>query len=167
MDMTLTITARGAVFDGRAKDVIARELHALVQGSVLLVERLVKEFTPQGIGGTAAGLYGSIFSEMRGAPARPEGIVATPYQYAEVIERGRRAGARMPPPKSLELWVEKVMGVPEEDIKQVAFLVARSIGRKGFKGQFMFKQGVEKAKPVMERMFGKAGYDIKVALEKS
>lgn len=39
----------------------------------------------------------------------------------------------MPPSKALEPWVKKKLGVPAEEVKTVAFLVARSIGSKGLK----------------------------------
>ena len=46
--------------------------------------------------------------------------------YDEVIERGRRKGARMPPPDALRPWLQ-AHGIPEE----AAFVVARSIAENG------------------------------------
>jgi len=38
---------------------------------------------------------------------------------------------RMPPPRALERWVQTTLGVPPKEVASVAFLVARSIKRKG------------------------------------
>lgn len=46
--------------------------------------------------------------------------------YDEVIERGRRRGAKMPPPDALRPWLQ-AHGIPDE----AAFAVARSIAENG------------------------------------
>lgn len=53
--------------------------------------------------------------------------------YAVYVEGGRQPGARMPPIDALIPWVRKVLGAPEDRIRQVAFLVARAIARRGIR----------------------------------
>ncbi len=77
------------------------------------------------------------------------GIVGNPLVYAEVIERGRRPGARMPPPDALRTWVARKMG-PEAS----AFVVARSIGRKGIEAREMLKKAVVATFQVRRKLMG-------------
>lgn len=58
------------------------------------------------------------------------------------VETGRSPG-KMPPVAALELWVARKLGA--ENVHQVAFLVARAIGRRGTKGARMFAIGHVKA----------------------
>lgn len=58
--------------------------------------------------------------------------------HAAFIEYGRRPGARMPPPRVIEQWLEAKMrgrirnrGKREASAKALAFVVARAIGRRG------------------------------------
>ena len=55
--------------------------------------------------------------------------------YPLVMEYGRRAGARPPPSTAIADWVEDKLGD-----RGLAFVVARSIGRKGIKGYFFLKR---------------------------
>jgi hypothetical protein len=55
--------------------------------------------------------------------------------YPLVMESGRRAGAAMPPPDALAGWADAVLGDAS-----LAFVVARSIGRKGIKGRFFLRK---------------------------
>jgi hypothetical protein len=71
--------------------------------------------------------------------------VRTPMRLAYVFEYGRRPGAPAPPVRALEGWAAS-HGVPRE----VLFVVARAIGRRGQKGRFFFKRArdaVERALP--------------------
>lgn len=77
-------------------------------------------------------------------------IVFSDMKYAPVIELGRRPGGKMPPYKAgsaLEKWVRDKMGagVP-------AFLVARSIARKGTKGQGFARKSYVTMKPAVSGM---------------
>ena len=53
--------------------------------------------------------------------------------YANVIHEGRKPGSRPPPSQALVPWVKKKLFVPEAEAASVAFVVARSIGKKGTK----------------------------------
>lgn len=55
--------------------------------------------------------------------------------YSGVVEYGRRAGARAPPRAEIARWVQRRMGLSEKEARSVAFLIARSIKRRGLKGR--------------------------------
>ena len=70
------------------------------------------------------------------------------YRYAMAMERGRAPGKGLPPVDGqdkpwvsvLNLWVRRKLGITDpKEIKQVAFLISRSIKRHGIKGRhFMY-----------------------------
>lgn len=79
--------------------------------------------------------YGRVFVARQGAVA----------QYAEVMELGRRAGAKPPPQQALVGWMSRHGMDPK-----LAFVLARAIGRRGIKGRFYFKaayDAVQRALP--------------------
>lgn len=82
-------------------------------------------------GSSLADLTGRIFSSL---------------PHAIVIDQGRTPGARMPPPAALETWVRRVLNVggSEAEVRTVAWLVARSIGRNGIKARHFIEAGVSK-----------------------
>jgi hypothetical protein len=83
------------------------------------------------------------------------GSTMTREIYPEIMEFGRRPG-RMPPPSALERWVQIVLKVPAEEVKGVAFVVARSIGKKGIKGRAFMRKGWTKSKNSILGYFRKA-----------
>lgn len=140
-----------------------------IEKAILLLENAVKTNIQQGRaphGATVATgtLLASVFSEMRGTPAAVHGVVAVSPpadRYALVVEMGRTPGARMPPPSALILWVRQKLGNAITAVATVtgkggktqrskakaksaeeglAFLIARSIGKKGFPGVHMFER---------------------------
>lgn len=63
----------------------------------------------------------------------PHGVaVRNKAPYAPYVELGRRPG-KPPPAGVLEPWVEKVLSVPPPRSKEVAYLVARAIGKHGIR----------------------------------
>jgi hypothetical protein len=139
-----------------------------IEKAILLLENAVKTKIQQGRpphGATVATgtLYGAVFSEMHGSPVAPYGVVAVSPpadRYALVVEKGRTPGARMPPPEALITWVRQKLGQAITAVatvtgksgkpqrakakaadadRSLAFVVARSIGRKGFPGVHMFE----------------------------
>lgn len=53
--------------------------------------------------------------------------------YMKEVDKGRRAGARMPPPNKIIPWVESKGMNFEGNLKSTAFAIAKSIGIKGTK----------------------------------
>lgn len=140
------------------------ELRDAVRGSLFesgaLIEKEVRQRTPQGVGGTASGLRASMFSEMRETGPRFESITASSLPYADPVEFGRRPG-RMPPVKALIPWVERFIILKQgETAAGVAFVIAKAIAARGTQyyrqsppGARMFAQGGEAALPTIERIF--------------
>lgn len=54
--------------------------------------------------------------------------------YAAVVEYGRRPGRRPPPSQVIEKWLERRVGLDRKEAMKRAWIVARSIGKKGFAG---------------------------------
>lgn len=121
-----------------APEVVRRETTAVLHLIEARIEKRVVERTPRGVGGEA-GLAGSIHGEVM---PYGEGVmtrVGTPLAHGEIIERGRRPGQRRPPTEPLKLWAMRKLGMSEEKAERAAFVMARSIGIKGFEGKWMFK----------------------------
>jgi hypothetical protein len=181
----------GINFDMRQVDAWAREFPPAVakgaeQGiteSILLLENAVKSNIltgrpPHGATSASGTLLGHVFSELRGTPASPRGIVAVSPpadQYALVVEKGRTPGKRMPPPQALIAWVRKrfptvisatarAFGKAEKRLTRrqarqsaelsFAWIVARSIGKKGFPGIHMFERAFTEHRPHVIEIIG-------------
>ena len=78
-------------------------------------------------------------------------------EYWRYIEYGRRAGAKMPPLDVIEKWINVKQIIPHSmtlksgktvlpSVKQLSFLIARSIGQRGIQPRPFFKQSFEEAK---------------------
>jgi hypothetical protein len=70
----------------------------------------------------------------------------TDVQHARVNESGRRPGARRPPTAAILPWMAR-HGIPAE----AAFVVARSIGRRGTPGIFFLRDALTSVKPLFRR----------------
>jgi hypothetical protein len=75
-------------------------------------------------------------------------------QYADVIEFGRRPGARMPPVAAIEKWIRmkplklrnrqgEFIKSTESAIKSAAYNIARSIGEKGIEGINYYGEAID------------------------
>lgn len=117
--------------------------------------QLAQSFAGGGLGGqevrgqTFEHMYGRVFSSL---------------PYALVLDQGRRPGARMPPAEALELWVERKLGIPLADVPGVAFLIARSIARKGITARHYVDEGLRNATPTIDGIAASLGQAITAAL---
>ncbi len=143
----------------RAPEIAHQEMRVSLKEALLFLEREVKERTPVGVGGSA-GLRGSISHSMRGSNAETvRGRVFSPLRHAIPVEMGTdphpvSAEGR----ESIRDWVEKKLGIPESESKQVAFLVARKIAKKGTEGAHMFENALsDNTSEVMSMLY--AGID--------
>jgi len=75
-------------------------------------------------------------------------------KYADVIEFGRRAGAKMPPVKPIEDWIRlkplklrnrqgEFIKSTESAIKSAAFAIAKSIGKNGIEGINYYSEAID------------------------
>lgn len=74
--------------------------------------------------------------------------------YADVVEKGRRKGARQPPPEPIMDWLKarkiplydaegNIMRRTEKRLRSVAWIISRSIKKKGIKGIFYFERALQ------------------------
>jgi len=99
----------------------------------------------------------SIESVIHGQPPNFHGEVVMGVKYGLPLERGRRPG-KWPPRDAIALWVRRKLGVPEDKVQQVAFLIQRAIGQRGTKGAAMFYKAYERGySPIMRIWEGVPG----------
>ena len=80
-----------------------------------------------------------------GAAVTLLGVVKGPAgNYWQFVDKGRGPG-KPPPVSTIREWIDQIGLVPEGDTSkdQVAFLIARSIGRKGTKGTNAFSDAID------------------------
>ena len=122
---------------GRFHPLFMAEIRKMMTISLDLMEQLVVKYTPVGV---TAALRGSISSYVEGAPETALlGHVAHGMLYGDVAEVGRQPG-KIPPASALELWVVRKLGLSGEEATSAAWLIARSIGKRGTKGAHMFEK---------------------------
>lgn len=162
-------------FDRRIQQVpqqLEADIRRTLTASLLSIERDAKRFAPR----DTRRLAGSINHQITGTYPRLLGEVGPSVRYGIVMERGRRAGARMPPVDALMGWVRRHWhaafigpiargqlrprraagrNVTEADVRQRAFALARSIQRRGIQ-----------ARPFMEPAWGRNRADIVRAFER-
>lgn len=79
-------------------------------------------------------------------------------RYADVIEYGRKPGAKMPPVKAIEQWIRikplklrnkqgEFIKSTESAIKSAAFAIAKSIGEKGIEGINYYQDAINDTWP--------------------
>lgn len=112
----------------------------------------------------------SVFTETRGTSLEGmRGTVASPLAYTVVLEKGRRPGQKMPPVMSIMLWVHRKKLVGSYSIKthrrlgsrsrqaredyQVAWLIARALGRRGLPAHKMFENAATKGKAAVQSIW--------------
>lgn len=113
-------------------------LAALELAAMVLVGRTA-ELAPKGTGEGGGNLYSSIAHDPPHAFGASWRVTyGTALAHGEVIEYGRRPGATRPPTLEIARWIwlkrSNFPGVEtEEDAQRVAFVVARNIGKHGFR----------------------------------
>lgn len=111
----MALRTRTLVFKRSAK-AIAPLVRAYLESESLRAKILYKGKFARGWRFEAAGESARVFNK-------------TPY--AIVIEMGRRADKRPPPSQVLVPWIAQKFGVSMKEARQLSFVVARAIGRKG------------------------------------
>ena len=127
-------------------------LRSALEEALAWLKRAVVERTPVDRGALRAGIYtelhGTTFSDMHGMVAPS---VAT-AEYASVMEWGRRPGSKMPPVTVIAEWLQR------KGIEASAFVVARSIGRRGIKGHLMFTKAARAGKGPVTKIINDANH---------
>lgn len=161
MELKVTVKKKGGIFDGRSSAVVNDNLAQAMYEATMLLERAVKERTPQGVFGAQGGLLSTIFGEVigKGTPYI-KGVVATQSKYGEVVEKGRRPGQTWPPEGSLIRWIQVKMGVDQRTARSLEFVIRRKIGMRGFPGAFMFQKALEANMDKLQDIFDRKGFEI-------
>ncbi len=147
-----------------------RHLERGMKKAVIYTASKVVPLVPVGVSGRLRNSIGSeVTVEAIGSVVGKVGSSLKDEEYPAVMEFGRTPGARMPPPEALVRWVH-LKGLAgtysikshrrqggkarqaDEDL-QVAFVVARSIGRKGIQGRRYMQHGLEAARPNIAKFF--------------
>jgi hypothetical protein len=152
MTFEIRVQMAGPFMDPGVTSRFDREISAGLLELAALGQRLIVQGTPRGISAGGGGLAGSIFTELRGTPARREAVVASSAFYAPIVEVGRQPG-RWPSLAPIMLWVRRKLHVSDQDAPSVAYLVARKIGEQGTPGAHMFEWGVERLRPIAQQRF--------------
>jgi hypothetical protein len=129
--------------------IIFEEMEAAMYSSLAIFQEQVQGRTPVGVSGD---LRKNILPITRGLPPNFIGEVQSGMFYGEYVERGRRPG-RQPPVEAIELWVQRKLGVSPDESRNVAYLIARAIGRRGTSGAAMFDKGFEAGKEPVEKLW--------------
>jgi hypothetical protein len=117
--------------------------------AVNVAEAAIVQRWPVGATGLSRQAWGTAVE--RGVNA-VKGTISNPLDYALFVEKGRGPG-KPPPIAPIELWVRRVLAIPEPESRRVAFLVARAIGRRGTKGAAAVEKGIAAVKGLIEADF--------------
>lgn len=129
-------------------EVVHQAIVAGMDLTVQAVEAVVAERTPVDQGTLRASIYGRVVDQW----PRIDGVVGSPLVYAEPVELGSRP--HWPPPSAIQGWVHRKFGLAGREMVRVAFLVARAISRRGTRGHFMFRQGLQYGERVGPQLIG-------------
>lgn len=130
-----------------APSLYRRAVADAIAGAATVAERTAKGAAPKDMGA----LRRSITHEIHPLSARVYSTLA----YAQAVEEGRRPGARPPPPEVLLGWMARhgMDGVSP-------YVLARAIGRRGTKGRWFMRAGVQAANAALPRLLGLAARAI-------
>lgn len=94
-------------------------------------------------------LYNNLSYEVKILETRFE-VVISLEDYWRYVEDGRRAGGKMPPITAIENWIKAKPVIPRMDsrgrtptVRQLAFLIARSISIKGIEPKKPFQRAYD------------------------
>ena len=143
-------------------DVVAPLVENAMYQSVLPLQEAVANRTPVGVTGEArAGVkqavYGSTMDNIYG-----EVFMASSIVYGRPLEYG--AKPHWPDKGALELWVRRKLGVPEDQVASVAYLIGRKISERGTRGAHMFRDGWNAAEGLIEDVWTRTLDDIAEAI---
>lgn len=170
--MIARITLTGLEKIDNAKGRAGKALTAALDEAVMFLVREIKLRTPQGVSGAQGGLLGSIQGDvvLRGSTLA-RGVIASNSQYGLAVEKGRRAGAAMPPREALVDWIAQKFGVDEDQARKLSWPVARAIAKHGtikrfdYKGAQMFEKAVDENLPALQEIFRRNA--LEMIVEKS
>lgn len=127
-----------------------QELTLAMQASVKAIQRSASDKAPKWRGNLASSMTSRVMSTSSVIIGEVYSNASNPI-YPLVMEYGRRAGAKPPPVDAIRPWVADKLGDPS-----LAFVVARSIGRKGIKGRRFLGRAYSENQAAIEGAFRQA-----------
>lgn len=114
--------------------------------SVAAAREAVSSEVPIGATGEARrSIIGSVHQSPYQTVGRVQTSMRRPNVYIFVMNSGRKPGKRMTDSRKLEPWVQaKGLASAPADVKRIAFLIARSIQRKGTAGLSFFYRALNR-----------------------
>ena len=139
----------------KAADVTPAQMTRLVREGIEITRSEVVPRTP--VGWSAALRNGYQVEVQRAGTKTPRAALVNPVLYHDIRDQGRKPGKR-PPVDALIPWVGSKLGVPPgPERRQVAFLIARKIGQKGYPGANMVGEGWAAARPQIQPLLKQVG----------
>lgn len=136
--------------------IVNRNLRRAMQESLITIGSEVVPLIPVGVSARLKGSMGSEIKELgAGDLIGRYGSSLKDEIYPQVMEFGRAPGT-MPPPEALLRWVHLKINPGAEQEYSVAFRIARAIKKRGIKGKFFMKTGLERSKSRIAQFFEKA-----------
>lgn len=151
MQITLHITASGALTDGRAPEIFDRSLDAAITEATLFLEARVKSRTPRDTGNLAESMQHDF--EGKGTPVM-KGTVTTKTEYALAVETGTGVHGPKGVPFVIKAKPGKALFWPglEHPVKQVTI--------QGMVGAHMFENTLLEDAAKLDGIFAKHGLKI-------
>lgn len=136
----------------RAPQIVREELTTATDEATALLQAATQAMTPVGATGL---LRSSILAQDTVALSdQVIGVVGTSNPYAIPVELGTRP--HFPPVEALEDWVRARLNVAPEEVRSVAFLIARKIAAHGTPAVGMFHRAFTAQRARVEAMFAAA-----------
>jgi hypothetical protein len=150
INRTVTFEQLKAQFGRLKKGVPAqfeKQLPRIAQDSVVVLRQNTRRVSPHAPIDTMRFLRGWRVS----FPRRYAVTVYNDAPYADVLERGRRPHRKPPPSRALYKWVQRKLKVSKKEAPGVAFVVARAIGRRGWRGKFILFRSMPSIRAIYKR----------------
>jgi hypothetical protein len=151
---------------GKLDDVewAAAPIHRFFQRSGNAIQGNAVPLVPTDRGRLRDSLNANTAVKISGRVPTPDYVsVGTNVKYAKYVEFGRDPGKPAPPVAQIEAWLRRKNKVGKQartmidrngnsvPVRSLAFLIARSIGRKGIEARPFLRDGAEQSIPQIER----------------
>ncbi len=144
MDIDAGDIERFAARTAKADRIVRDEMVAGMKRSTLHVEGRAKRHVPVDTGH----LRRSLTSQVKPFSGGVRGLVGTNVPYAQAVEKGRRAGAPMPPRGALLGWIRRHGGNVDAE-----FVIRRAISRRGIKSRPYLSRALKEMRPTIRVEF--------------
>lgn len=154
------------------QDITLKEVIAATDSSLFVFQELIQGNTPVGAGPSHLRTSFQITNAIQRGQSI-EGNVSTSLAHGFPIERGRAVGSPISRAgqEAIAFWIKRTWSnpPPDKELKGVAFVVARSIVRKGFKkkqGYRMVETAFKEGEPKAIKLFDSALQRAVVKIDK-